>query len=120
MSLFLQGVFALHGGSMSSFKIDCDGMSDDDIAAAARALSQRLPAFGDTIGVPRGGRRLAEAMREYATTGPLLICDDVLTTGGSMEAMRRNEPSTTLGCVLFARGACPRWITPLFTMTPEN
>lgn len=46
--------------------------------------------------------------------------DDVLTTGAmtSMEEARHGE---AIGFVLFARGQCPSWVTPLFTMAvPEN
>lgn len=52
-----------------------------------------------------------------------LIVDDVLTTGGSMEIARHNylvanPGSDVLGAVVFARGPCPDWITPLFRVTP--
>ena len=43
----------------------------------------------------------------------MLIVDDVFTTGASMEAL--HTPGD-IGAVVFARGLCPSWITPLFQM----
>ena len=57
---------------------------------------------------------------------PILICDDVLSTGNSMDARRKevvekNEKGTTIiGVVVFARGKCPDWITPLFSMSDDG
>lgn len=113
--LFQEGVFRLHSGTESDFKIDCDALADIEIAVLAKQLSKRVPSFGRVIGVPTGGLRLAEAMRRYVTEGPLLIVDDVLTTGRSMDEMREGD-RLAIGAVLFARGKCPEWVTPLFQM----
>jgi hypothetical protein len=63
-------------------------------------------------------------------TGPHLIVDDVLTTGGSMERLREErrkllppgtmvEPGNWIvGAVVFSRGQCPLWVSALFRM-PE-
>jgi len=53
-----------------------------------------------------------------ASTANLLIVDDVLTTGSSMEEVRKEMGTyyQSEGFVLFARGECPDWITPLFQM----
>lgn len=53
----------------------------------------------------------------------LLLVDDVLTTGGSLEALRASylvQPKPGYardqiqGAVMFARGECPTWIKPVF------
>lgn len=116
MGLLQFGNFVLSSGRRSQFKIDCDSLSDVDIATAAAWLAEMLPPFGLVEGVPRGGLRLAEAMRPYATTGPLLICDDVSTSGASLERQRAGREA--IGAVLFARGPCPAWVTPLFMGPP--
>lgn len=67
--------------------------------------------------MPRGGLRLAEALKLYVTEGALLIVDDVLTTGASMEEFRNGREA--LGAVIFARGHCPSWVVPLFQMDAE-
>lgn len=125
MSLFQTGYFQLHSGRFDKFKIDCDALSDEDIATIARMLVDRLPPFGEVEGVPRGGLRLANELEKYALPGverkgwygakALLIVDDVFTTGMSMEEHRGWR--LAMGAVIFAREDTPEWITPLFRMT---
>ena len=117
--LFQCGVFTLSSGALSYWKIDCDALSDADIETLALMLVEQLPTFGAVEGVPQGGLRLTEAlracpMRDDAAGRPLLIVDDVLTTGASMERYRAGR--NAIGAVIFARGLCPAWITPLFQM----
>jgi hypothetical protein len=114
--LFQQGEFKLHGGAPSKWKIDCDALSSDEIETVALMLAEILPPFGSVEGVPTGGLRLAESMRQFRTSGPLLIVDDVLTTGGSIEECRNGREA--IGAVIFARGKCPTWVTPLFSLAP--
>ena len=116
-SLFHADQFTLHSGGSSPFKIDCDALSDADVCAVATWLRSILPLFGEIEGVPQGGMRLADALRSHRTAGPLLIVDDVLTTGASMETQRAGREA--IGAVIFARGPCPLWITPLFTLQSE-
>ena len=116
MNLFKAGMFKLHSGSTTDFKIDCDALTDEDLEAVAQVLARMLPPFGRVEGVPRGGLRLAEAMSHWAGGPPdrLVIVDDVLTTGKSMEKQKRGREA--YGAVIFARGPCPPWVLPLFTM----
>lgn len=124
--LLLSGDFKLASGVSSDFKIDCDAMSNNEIAVCARLLSKRLPEYGRVIGVPSGGLRLAAAMMPYATSGPLLIVDDVWTTGGSMERFRAGREA--IGAVIFFRPeigkadpvAAKRLKAALFVMMPET
>ncbi len=122
MGLFKLGDFKLHSGAKSRWKIDCESLTVSDLHALAFMAFQLLPRrFGGVLGIPQGGLMFAEAMRPYqALPGPWLIVDDVLTTGRSMEEARKtldeaNGP--TMGLVIFARGPCPSWITPIFWMT---
>lgn len=117
MSLFQLGDFTLNSGAKSRWKLECNALTDDDIKALAEMIRQLVGTFGSVEGVPRGGLRLAEALKPFvALTGPHLIVDDVLTTGGSMERIRGNRQC--IGAVVFARGQCPLWIDALFQM-PE-
>lgn len=112
-ALFQRGEHQLHSGGSSRWLIDVDALSDESIEAAAEWLASLLPPFGSVVGIPEGGLRLAKAMEKHATEGPVLIVDDVLTTGASMETEREGHE---IGAVLFARGPCPEWVTPLFEL----
>ena len=122
-ALFQSGNFTLNSGRKATWKIECDALTDEDVATMAAMLAELLPPFGDVVGVPRGGLRLAAALERFTSDSTTtLIADDVLTTGGSLERMRaslraeRDESWDFVGAVLFARGPCPSWITPLFSM----
>ena len=81
--------------------------------------------FQSAIGIPRGGVELGKWLNEYSTQNPkdpYLICDDVLTTGGSFDEFvnqyfRNRDPrSGYFGWVVFARKKPQDWVTPLFQM----
>jgi len=114
--LFRSGNFTLHSGLETFWKIDCDGLTWADWYTLARmAALEFLPAFGEVEGVPRGGIPFANALEQYGVRGgPLLIADDVCTTGASLEKQRAGRAA--LGVVVFARGRVPSWVTPLFQM----
>ena len=115
MSLFQLGNFVLHSGQKSNWKISCDFLTRDDWDTLAAIAVERLPAFGSVEGVTRGGWEFAGSLRSYCTRGPLLIADDVLTTGRSMEELRAGRKA--IGVVVFARGPCLPWVVPLFSLT---
>jgi hypothetical protein len=125
--LFQLGDFVLHSGRRSKFKIDCDALSDSDIEAVAHILADILPPFRNVVGVPRGGLRLAKALRPYCTPPDRfasiqgrewLVVDDVLTTGESLrQAME--EKGDAIGAVIFARGQLPPDVYALFVMYNE-
>jgi hypothetical protein len=112
--LFQLGEFTLHSGEKTFFKLDCDHLSDDDLECVAYMAWCLLPSFGAVEGVPRGGLRLAEKLKKWIRGGPLLVVDDVTTTGASLENHRAGRDA--IGFVIFSRGFCPSWVTPLFTM----
>lgn len=115
MTLFQTGLFQLHSGAYSTWKIDCDALTWEDIETLAGMVAQKLGyVFSAVEGVPQGGLRLAVALQGYCqASGPLVIVDDVLTTGESMEEQRAGRAA--LGCVIFARGPhVASWIQPLF------
>jgi len=113
MPLFNFGTFKLHSGEQSNWKIDCDALVDDDWQALAFMIKSQFK-FGAVIGISTGGNELAHALGKYTTTGPTLIVDDVLTTGASMEGIRKGITGEVIGIVVFARGKCPDWVIPIF------
>jgi len=127
MNLFKKGEIKLHSGKISDFKIECDALSYDDLDTLAYLVSKKIK-FVVVNGVPQGGLKFAEALRKYKSeTGPVLIVDDVLTTGNSMNEERArvskllslNSKKDFKGVVIFARGKCPKWVTPIFQMWEE-
>lgn len=130
MNLFMLGDFTLNSGAKSSWKLECDALTDADIDGLAEMIYQMVGPFGSVEGVPRGGLRLAKALEEktYPDCRHLIV-DDVLTTWNSMwkvqsEYLNNRRPwlveqeDTVIGAVIFARGPCPLWVKPLFQM-PE-
>ena len=116
--MFQLGQFILHSGQHSRFLVDCKTLVKSDWQALAWIVSQHLK-FSAVVGVPTGGLQFAEACREYANPTkllPVLIADDVFTTGASMEGMRCRTSQPVIGCVVFARSPCPSWIFSIFHM----
>lgn len=114
-NLFIKESFIAHSGVTLPWKIDCDALADKDIETLAYIVARKV-SFGSVYGIPRGGERLAKALVAYISNGPHLIVDDVLTTGGSMEAAKTNE--SDIGVVIFARGVLvPSWVKPIFRFT---
>lgn len=119
-NLFQRGSFRLASGIVSPYKIECDALTADDLDTIALLISERVPKFNWAEGVPTGGLRLAEHINKYATDDhrdPVLIVDDVWTTGSSMTTYRNrflNAP--TIGAVIFARNKPEPWVTSLFLM----
>lgn len=121
-ALFKTGNFELHAQDKSDFFIDTDALSPGSVRAAAAWMLDFLPPFSEVVGIPRGGLPLAIAFQEHTSEeGCLLIADDVLTTGSSMKEFRNRYAEHAgargiHGAVLFARGRCPTWVTPLFAL----
>lgn len=129
--LFQRGDFKLAGGARSSWKIECDALTEDDWDGLAAMLNEFLPQpFSRVVGVPRGGAPFAHALTTYATGKDddlLLVVDDVWTTGASMFRFVIEE----LGldwvndhfhmAVAFARKTTPAEVTALFSVpSPEQ
>lgn len=120
MSLLQCEKFKSHSGLDLDFKIDCDYLSDGDIDCIAKLIAKRTT-FGHVYGIPRGGVRLAEALKPYHddNVSTVLVVDDVLTTGHSMEeAKSRFETieKNIVGWVIFARRTPPEWVNAVFIL----
>lgn len=126
MTLFQAGEFTLNSGRQSGYKIECDALGKPDWAGIAAAIMEEklidVP-FSTVVGVPRGGVPLAKALEQYTTpdVNALLICEDIVTTGGSIERFRRehvlaSQWDAIRGVCFIARGKCPDWIVPLLQM----
>lgn len=119
-NLFRSADFTLASGRHSVWKIDCDALTDDDWVTLAALATTKLPPFSDVEGVPTGGLKFAAALERHIVPGAgrLLIADDVLTTGGSMEAHRKGR--LAMGVAVFGRGPPPGWVRCLFRLHDEG
>jgi len=124
MNLFQEVDFTGHSGDQLHWKIECDALSDNDWKCLARMISEveKRP-FQAAIGIPRGGVKLGTFLNHYGTGDtkhPYLICDDVLTTGGSMNEYKDKYFSKydCFGWVIWNRRKNENvdWIESLFTM----
>lgn len=121
MGLFELKDFIMHSGEVGEWKIECDALTDEDWETVAYWISERFD-FNHVVGVPTGAELLQNKLLKKSNprSKTILIVDDVLTTGGSMEDTKRtlNTPKDyeVKGVVLFARSECPDWVTPIFKM----
>lgn len=130
MSFFQLGEFKSHSGIILPWKVECSKLTPEDLDCLARIISDNVGIFHGAHGVVRGGVLLASALQKYKTIHPghysspsesvggtILLVDDVLTTGASMEEARESwrrlypKPKWNItGAVIFARGPCPDWV----------
>lgn len=123
MTLFVKESFISHAGLDLDFKIECDALTEDDWKTLAYIVSKHIK-FKFAYGIPRGGLKLSVPLMEYQTDAanlPVLIVDDVLTTGGSMEKAREHlikifPKDHFVGVVAFARMEHADWIKPIFRL----
>ena len=132
MNLFQLGDFTLRSGAKSRWKIECDALTPADWEGLAAMAVEILPPFSGVSGVPRGGIPFADALSRYiisASPHPVLIAEDVCTTGGSMERWKKTLEEELvpkryqvryIGVAVFARNPTwPKWVTPLFCFNPN-
>ena len=75
--------------------------------------------FSLAIGIPTGGCIFAKKLNLFANDhGPIIICDDVTTTGESMKKMKHKLEASGVrkikGITVFARKKVDSWIIPMF------
>lgn len=117
-NLFVRQEIILHSGDKSDFKIECDALSNDDWQCLAYLIS-KMVRFRYVWAIPTGANKLGIFLLKYLEDDenlPTLIVDDVFTTGRSMEEARSQMKGDVIGVVVFSRGKCPNWITPIFQM----
>lgn len=117
VKLFQQIGFISHSGLDLTWKVECDALNDGDWETLAYMVACNTR-FGSVEGVPKGGLKFAEKLHSFITKGPLLIVDDVLTTGNSMEEHRADRDA--IGIVVFSRNPNPpNWIKPIWTINKD-
>ena len=126
MNLFQSVDFVSHSGLELKWKIECDALSDPEWFTISQMIMEISVPFKEAIGIPRGGTKLGNLLNQYGTgkrEDPVLLVDDVLTTGESMNEFKRKRqwrnPVKYIGWVVFARNKCPDWVTALFQMPPS-
>ena len=134
-TMFRLGEFVLHSGKKSKWKIDCDILTDADYEALAWIVTEEMGIkFSWVTPILRGGYLFAEKLQCYQTKNlhkvdgdPILIVDDVLTTGKSFVEARdkllkcvlnkEKAQKDIIGIVIFARGKCPDWVHTIFQLS---
>ena len=118
MPLYNLHKFYAHSGKLLNWKIDCDNLTIEDWECLAFIISKNV-LFSEVEGVPTGGILLAEALIKYITPTStyLLIVDDVLTTGKSMEEQRKGRGA--VGYVVYSRITLPSWIRTIWELKSD-
>jgi len=121
--LFKSVDFKSHSGLELKWKIECDALSDPEWFTISQMIMEITSPFKEAIGIPRGGTKLGNLLNQYGTgkkEDPILLVDDVLTTGESMKEFKTKRtwrnPADYIGWVVFARTNTPDWVTALFQM----
>ena len=127
MNLFQSVDFVSHSGLELKWKIECDALSDPEWFTISQMIMEISVPFKEAIGIPRGGTKLGNLLNQYGTgkrKDPVLLVDDVLTTGESMKEFKTKRswrnPSDYIGWVVFARNECPDWVTALFQIPSSS
>lgn len=117
-NLFIPGTYTGTSGKELHGKIECDALTRDDYEWFAAEIVRIIGPFRAVEGVPTGGLPLADALTPYIHQGwdnewmPLLIVDDVWTTGKTMNEYR--DEREAIGAVMFARYAVDPWVEAVF------
>ena len=88
----------LHSGEKTFWKIECDSLTDIQVDWLCDMIFRASFPFRRALGVPRGGERFANKLNIMLTrtaipqNSPLLIVDDVYTTGKSIQDFLLNFP----------------------------
>jgi len=112
-SEFKPSAISLNSDCLPEFKLIADGFIRDNLDGLVYLIRKATGPFGAVHGIPRGGCMLAEALAKHIAPelpGTLLICDDVLTTGGSMKRAREANAGKfefIVGGGGFCEGAVP-------------
>lgn len=122
--LFMNEKVVGASGRVLPWKIYCDDFTDEDWHWAAKRAKEIIVPFGkisEVIGVPRGGLKFAhelEKLVDLHPSGRRIICDDVLTTGGSIKKI--SDRPKDIAIVLFNR--CPNpppYVCSIWDLNPS-
>lgn len=127
-TLFRWGGFRTSTGHKMPFEINCDALTHEDILCIANVIAAKTT-FKAVYSVPTGGNRLGVALQQFRDgdgADRILIVDDVLTTGKSIESEKRRVTERLermgveftgeiVGWVIFARTQPADWINAIFT-----
>lgn len=125
-TLFQLGDFMVHSNNQSQWKIECDTLIDEDYETLAWIVAMEWNLkYNGVKAIETGGHIFGTKLRKYQQNwtkriNTLLIVDDVLTTGRSMneiyEVWKDAKNIRLIGVIIFARGKCPEWVRPIFQM----
>ena len=125
VDLFQKIDFVSHSGIPMKWKIECDAISLMEWECIAHMIKEtEQQPWRKAIGIPRGGVTLGLCLDKFSTgveTHPILIADDVYTTGRSFkDFVNENYPNdATIQWCVFARQPTTGRVKALFTM-PER
>ena len=109
----IRSIFKMRG---DRWHIDCGSLSYDDMETLAHIALEKLPPFREATSSTCITRSLADILNDHATSGPMLIVQDVYYEGsGHMELMKK-EFKDAIGLVIFARDEPPDWVEAIFTV----
>lgn len=124
--LFEDGDFISHAGLPLAWKIECDAIRPEEWLTLAKMIREYEPQkWSKAVGIPRGGVALGNALDAYSTGNPedpILIADDVYTTGTSFREFKQENyaDTATIEWCIFARTPTSGKTKALFTMPDKG
>jgi hypothetical protein len=125
-NLFEAGEFTSHAGLKLAWKIECDAIRPEEWLTLAQMIREyEAQPWSRAVGIPRGGVALGRALDKYSTgnpNDPVLIADDVYTTGTSFREYKAEfyADTATLQWCVFARNPTAGRTKALFTMPAKG
>ena len=125
-NLFESGEFTSHAGLKLNWKLECDAIKPEEWHVLAKIIKEyEHQPWQKAVGIPTGGWALGNALDKYSTgnpNDPILIADDVYTTGTSFKEFVQasySDVATIQWCV-FARQPTIGKVKALFTMPDKG
>ena len=125
-NIFRLGKEVSHPREELEWKIECGVLTERDYETIVHIIVEEWKLqFKKVVFLGENGDQFAAAVLPFIQVNndnyPILIVDDVLTTGKSMvKAMldvKQCYECEVIGVVIFALGECPKWIRPIFSFS---
>jgi hypothetical protein len=122
MALFNKGGFKLYSGRIADWGIDTSALDETDWECIAELIIERFPNFSYVDCVTYNGEILKGLLTPYATSGDILLVDDVMRIKNFQDrrmwyrTRKESHTKEVIGYAVFACVPCPNWVRALWQL----